>query len=84
MNLEIAAEVVTACDYNQQLSVSGRIDTAIVTPSFALKGERSANGSDACANHNCFKFRVLIAEQFTIVWVFFCASCGFCGVGSGL
>lgn len=24
--------MVTACDYNQQLSVSGRIDIAIVTP----------------------------------------------------
>ena len=85
MGLQIAREVVTACDYNQQLSTSGRIVTGIVTPSLLHSKVTDLPMRFRCpCYYNCFKVSGLIAEQFTIVWVCLRASRGFSGVGSGL
>lgn len=85
MVLQIAREVVTACDYNRQLSTSGRTFTAIVTPSLLHSKVADLPAGFRCpCYHNCFKAGGLIAEQFTIVCGCLRASCGFSGVGSGL
>jgi len=82
---QITREVVTACDYNQQLSTSGRIVTAIVAPSpLHWKVTDLPVGFSRLCYHSCFKVRGLIAEQSAVVWVCLRASCGFSGVGSGL
>lgn len=68
MDLQIAREVVTACDYNQQLSTSGRIVTAIVTPSLLHSKVTNLPMKLRCLSyHNCFKVKGLIGEQLTIM-----------------
>lgn len=82
MGLQIAREVVTACDYNQLLSTSGRIVTAIATPRLLHSKVADLPMGFRCpCYHNCFKVSGLIAGQFTVVWMCLHASCGFSGVG---
>lgn len=85
MGLQIATEVVTACDYKHMLSMSRRIATAIVTPGLLHLEVRVLPVGFRCqCCRNCFKVCGLPAEHLTIMWLCLFASCGYSGVGSGL
>lgn len=80
MGLQIAREVVTACDYNQQLSMSGQFAAVIVTPTLlhSKVTDRPAGFRCLCC-HKCFKVRGQqnsllyfgAAEQFAVFWCWF-------------
>lgn len=85
MGLQIARDVVIACDYNQQYkhiwkdhhchSHTTLLHLKVADPPMQFR----------CLCHqNCFEVRGLTAGHFTMVWVCLPASCAFSGVGSGL